>query len=82
MPGRARAGFRVGAKKSRRNEELLIMGGQFDLKVSTRDSGRDLLIYDTLWWEKGGPALHRHHSQDEWFYVVRGIYRPGRQRHA
>ena len=72
--GRAGAGFRVGAKKNRRNEELLIMGGQFDLKVSTRDSGGDLLIYDTLRWEKGGPALHRHHFQDEWFYVVRGEF--------
>jgi oxalate decarboxylase/phosphoglucose isomerase-like protein (cupin superfamily) len=23
---------------------------------------------------KGGPALHRHHSQDEWFYVIRGEF--------
>src|ERR1041385_3533611 len=71
---RAGAGFRVGAKKNRRDEELLIMGGHFDLKVSSRDSGGDLLIYDTLRWEKGGPALHRHHFQDEWFYVIRGEF--------
>ena len=71
---RAGAGFRVGAHKNRRDEELLIMGGHFDLKVSSRDSGGDLLIYDTLRWEKGGPALHRHHFQDEWFYVIRGEF--------
>src|SRR5215468_4531937 len=71
---RASAGFRVGARKNRRNEELMIMGGHFDLKVSSRDSGGDLLIYDTLRWEKGGPALHRHHFQDEWFYVIRGEF--------
>jgi quercetin dioxygenase-like cupin family protein len=71
---RAGAGFRVGAQKDRRNEELLIMGGQFDLKVSSRDSGGDLLIYDTVRREKGGPALHRHHFQDEWFYVIRGEF--------
>jgi len=73
-PERAGAGFRVGARKNRRDEELLIMGGQFDLKVSSRDSGCDLLIYDTLRREKGGPALHRHHFQDEWFYVMRGEF--------
>ena len=71
---RAGAGFRVGAQKNRRDEELLIMGGQFDLKVSSRDSGGDLCIYDTVRWQKGGPALHRHHFQDEWFYVIRGEF--------
>jgi len=71
---RAAAGFRVGAQKNRREEELLIMGGHFDLKVSSRDSGGDLCIYDTVRWEKGGPAFHRHHFQDEWFYVLRGEF--------
>jgi len=71
---RAAAGFRVGAQKNRREEELLIMGGHFDLKVSSRDSGGDLCIYDTQRWEKGGPAFHQHHYQDEWFYVVRGEF--------
>ena len=71
---RAGRGFRVGAQKNRRDEELLIMGGHFDLKVSSRDSGGDLCIYDTVRWEKGGPALHRHHFQDEWFYVLRGEF--------
>jgi len=74
--GQARTdkGFRVGAQKDRHGEELLIMGGQFDLKVSGRDTGGDLCIYDTLRSAKGGPALHRHHFQDEWFYVIRGEF--------
>ena len=71
---RGSEGFRVAAQKNRREEELLIMGGRFDLKVSGRDSGGDLCIYDTVRWEKGGPALHRHHFQDEWFYVIRGEF--------
>lgn len=71
---RAERGFRVGAKKDRRDEELLIMGGRFDLKVSSRDTGGDLCIYDTTRESKGGPALHRHHFQDEWFYVIRGEF--------
>lgn len=71
----ARAGgFRVGANEDRFGQELLIMGGQFDLKVSSEDTGGDLCIYDTRRSSKGGPALHRHHLQDEWFYVIRGEF--------
>ena len=47
-PERAGKGFRVGAQKDRYEEELLIMGGRFDLKVSGRDTGGDLCIYDTF----------------------------------
>ncbi|HZR18123.1 MAG TPA: cupin domain-containing protein [Verrucomicrobiae bacterium] len=71
---RAGRGVRVGAQKDRYEEELLIMGGRFDLKVSGRDTGGDLCIYDTVRESKGGPALHRHHFQDEWFYVMRGEF--------
>ena len=71
---RAGRGFLVGAQKDRFQEELLIMGGRFDLKVSSRDTGGDLCIYDTFRESKGGPALHRHHFQDEWFYVIRGEF--------
>lgn len=71
---RAARGFRVGAKEDRYAEELLIMGGKFDLKVSTQDTGGDLLIYDTMRMQRGGPALHRHFRQDEWFYVIRGEF--------
>lgn len=67
-------GLRVGAQKDRYGEELVIMGGRFDLKVSSRDTGGDLCIYDTVRDSKGGPALHLHHAQDEWFYVVRGSF--------
>ncbi|MGA2691267.1 MAG: cupin domain-containing protein [Opitutaceae bacterium] len=50
------------------------MGGRFDLKVSAKDTGGDLCIYDTIRQSKGGPALHLHHFQDEWFYIVRGEF--------
>lgn len=66
-------GFKVDGGKARQ-EELLIMGGQFDCKVSSKDTNGQLLIYDTVRDEKGGPALHYHHSQDEWFYVISGEF--------
>ncbi len=71
---RSDRGFRVGANEDRYREELLIMGGRFDLKVSAKDTGGDLCLYDTTRQSKGGPALHRHHFQDEWFYVIRGEF--------
>jgi mannose-6-phosphate isomerase-like protein (cupin superfamily) len=74
QPGRPGPGFRVGANTDRFQEELLIMGGRFDLKVSAKDTGGDLCIYDTTRQSKGGPALHLHHFQDEWFYVIRGEF--------
>lgn len=71
---RPNKGFKVAAKKDRYQEELLIMGGKFDCKVSAKDTDGDLLVYDTVRQSKGGPALHIHHIQDEWFYVIKGDF--------
>ncbi len=67
-------GFTVGAGQDRFQEELLIMGGRFDCKVSAKDTNGDLCIYDTIREEKGGPTLHLHHKQDEWFYIIKGEF--------
>lgn len=67
-------GFKVSAGQDRFQQELHIMGGQFDRIVSAEDTDGDLLIYNTVRQEKGGPAFHLHHEQDEWFYVVKGEF--------
>ena len=71
---RSRKGFSVRSQEDRYAEELLLMGGRFYCKVSGKDTGGELCIYDTIRMAKGGPALHRHHIQDEWFYVMRGDF--------
>jgi mannose-6-phosphate isomerase-like protein (cupin superfamily) len=71
---RATRGFHVGAQQDRENAAMAIMGGRFDLKVSAKDTGGDLCIYDTVRSTKGGPPLHRHYAQDEWFYIIRGEF--------
>jgi mannose-6-phosphate isomerase-like protein (cupin superfamily) len=71
---RVNKGFKVEAGKDRFQEELLIMGGQFDCKVSGKDTDGDLCIYDTTREEKGGPAVHVHYNQDEWFYIIKGEF--------
>ena len=79
--GRPNVAFDVPSGKARYQHELLIMGGRFECKVSAKDTGGDLCIYDTFRDAKGGPALHVHHSQDEWFYVIRGefLFRVGEE---
>ncbi len=71
---RPKKGFKVGPGQSRFQEELHIMGGQFNCIVSTKDTEGDLCIYNTVRQEKGGPALHLHYKQDEWFYVIKGDF--------
>jgi mannose-6-phosphate isomerase-like protein (cupin superfamily) len=71
---RPKKGFKVSSGKDRFQKELNIMGGQFNCIVSSEDTDGDLLIYNTFRQEKGGPALHLHHEQDEWFYVIKGEF--------
>ncbi|HLZ87484.1 MAG TPA: cupin domain-containing protein [Puia sp.] len=71
---RSKQGFKVEKGKDHFQEELLIMGGQFDCKVSAKDTNGDLCIYDTTRQEKGGPVLHVHFNQDEWFYIIKGEF--------
>jgi mannose-6-phosphate isomerase-like protein (cupin superfamily) len=73
-PARANHGFRVGSQQDRHDGALAIMGGRFDLKVSGSDTGGELCLFDTVRSTKGGPPLHRHYSQDEWFYIIRGEF--------
>ncbi len=74
LNNKLKKGFKVEAGKDRYEEELLIMGGKFDCKISSKDSDGALLMYDTFREEKGGPAYHLHHEQDEWFYVLKGEF--------
>lgn len=67
-------GIKVKSQEDRFQQELQFMGGQFHCKVSAKDTNGQLCIYDTSRQEKGGPALHKHFSQDEWFYVIRGQF--------
>src|SRR5262249_28186136 len=53
---------------------LVFLNGRFDCKVSGKDTAGDFCIYDTVRTKKGGPPLHYHHTQDEWFFVRDGEF--------
>ena len=67
--------FKVDAGKDRFNDDFLYRGNHFFLKVSGKDSEGQLCIYDTSRVKKGGPRLHLHYSQDEWFFVLKGEFK-------
>lgn len=41
-------------------------------KVATRDTGRGLFVVEHPHLLAGGPPLHLHLNQEEWFYVMEG----------
>jgi quercetin 2,3-dioxygenase len=45
-----------------------------DLKVSGRDTGGALAVFEYVGRQQVGPSLHLHFEQDEIFYVVEGNY--------
>ncbi len=67
--------FKVDAGKDRFEKAItLFEGDTFYTKVSTKDTDGDLYIYESTRIKRGGPAMHFHYSQDEWWYVLEGEF--------
>jgi mannose-6-phosphate isomerase-like protein (cupin superfamily) len=62
----------VGAGEDRFGETHSLGFSTIRFKVATRDSGGDVFVVEHDNLVKGGPALHMHLYQDEWFYVMEG----------
>ena len=45
-----------------------------DFKVSALDTNGGPSVSALIDVERGGPARHFHHAQEEWFYVAEGEY--------
>ena len=68
-------GFKVISGKDRFDQpQVLMEGDTFYTKVSGKDTGGANYIYESYRVKKGGPALHKHYSQDEWWYVLEGEF--------
>ena len=64
----------AGGSRFRRQREIQFTRTVIDIKVSTLDTDGGLSVAEITSLDKGGPARHLHHEQDEWFYVVEGEY--------
>ena len=75
---RADKGFKVNAGESRIGEHYKMKGvtsNTLDIKISASDTGGELAVFEQIGQSpKGGPPLHIHTKQDEWFYVLEGEY--------
>jgi quercetin dioxygenase-like cupin family protein len=75
---RAEKGFKVISGEDRFNVHSKMMGvtsNILDLKISSKDTSGQLSVFEQTGLSyKGGPPLHIHPNQDEFFYVLEGEY--------
>jgi quercetin dioxygenase-like cupin family protein len=75
---RMEKGFKVNAGEARFGRHYKMKGvtvNILDIKISGKDTENDLAVFEqTGLTPNGGPPLHIHPNQDEWFYVVEGNY--------
>ena len=57
----------AGGSRFRRQHEIRLTRTVIDIKVSTLDTDGGLSVAEITSLQKGGPARHLHHGQDEWF---------------
>jgi DNA-binding transcriptional MerR regulator/quercetin dioxygenase-like cupin family protein len=63
-------GFSVAAGDDRFGEQVKLGGDPNDCKVSAKDTGGAMCIFE--YTGGGGGPRHLHHEQDEWIYVIEG----------
>lgn len=75
---RAENGFKVNSGEARFGKHYKMKGvtqNTLDIKISGTDTENDLAVFEqTGLTPYGGPPLHIHPFQDEWFYVIEGEY--------
>ena len=72
---RAGKGILVKSGKDRFDKPQILFGSDtFYNKVSTKDTDGDLFIFESTRITEGGPPLHYHYSQDEWWYILSGEF--------
>jgi mannose-6-phosphate isomerase-like protein (cupin superfamily) len=68
-------GFTVKAGKDRFDKSISLMEGDtFYTKVSTSDTEGGIYVFESTRIKNGGPSLHYHPEQDEWWYVLQGEF--------
>jgi len=68
-------GFKVEKGKDRFDASItLLEGDTFYTKISSKDTDGDSFLFESTRVVKGGPPLHYHPNQDEWFYILEGEF--------
>lgn len=76
QPDRVKKGFSVVNGKDRFDKSIsLLEGDTFYTKISSRDTNGDLYTFESTRVKNGGPSLHVHPGQDEWWYILEGEFK-------
>ena len=71
-------GFKVKSGEARFGVHYKMKGvtlNTLDIKISGKDTVNDIAVFEqTGLTPNGGPPLHIHPYQDEWFYIIEGEY--------
>lgn len=70
QPASPRPGFAVAADAGRVGRPLSVVGDELRIKISSRDTNGAFAVAEDITPPNGGPPLHRHYEQDEWWYVL------------
>lgn len=75
---RTKQGFKVNSAEGRFGMRFKMKGvtlNLLDLKISSKDTDGDIAVFEQIGFTpKGGPPLHLHLYQDEYFYIINGEY--------
>lgn len=68
-------GFTVKGGQDRLGKSItLLEGDTFYTKVSSKDTDGDMYTFESTRVKNGGPTLHIHDNQDEWWYILEGEF--------
>jgi quercetin dioxygenase-like cupin family protein len=72
-------GYKIAAGATRNGEHFTMKGvtaNTLDLKIGSADTGGGMAVFEQIGQSpNGGPPLHIHLQQDEFFHVLEGEYR-------
>jgi len=75
---RTNKGFKVNSGESRNGVHYKMKGvtlNVLDMKISSKDTDEALAVFEQQGFTpEGGPPLHIHPYQDEFFYIIEGEY--------
>ena len=64
------------------NENRSLGFSRISFKISTQETGGNFFLFEHSNLLPGGPPLHFHYDQEEWFYVIEGevLFQIGKKR--
>lgn len=72
---RGKKGIKVDNGKDRFDKSIsLLEGDTFFRKIASKDTNDDMYLFESTRVKNGGPSLHFHYEQDEWWYILSGEF--------